>query len=140
MKRFSFSIFACAFLLLVGVTAAFSQLPTATILGTVRDSSASLVAGARVAVRNTDTGQARETVSEADGSYRFDALPVGTYEVRAEKEGFKADVRTGLTLTVTQQAVIDFALQIGSTTEQIEVTAEAPIVNTTSGSLGGLVD
>ncbi|OFV99114.1 MAG: hypothetical protein A3H28_15200, partial [Acidobacteria bacterium RIFCSPLOWO2_02_FULL_61_28] len=82
----------------------------------------------------------RTAISAGDGSYRFSALPVGSYEVRVEQSGFQAAVRSGLTLTVGQEAVINFTLEVGAVTQTIAVTGEAPMVNTTSGSLGGLVD
>ena len=63
---------------------ALAQLPTASILGTVRDSSGAVIPGAEIAAKNTETGLMRSAVSGEDGSYRFPALPVGNYEVRAE--------------------------------------------------------
>jgi hypothetical protein len=128
MKRLALFVL----LMLVGASVVVAQTGTATILGTVKDSSGAIVAGATVTARSTDTGQTRTAESGADGAYRFDGLPVGIYEIRAEKEGFKTEVRSGLTLTVAQQAVEDFGLQVGATTEQISVTAEAPIINTAS--------
>ena len=134
------SIPAAIFLLLVSASMAVAQLPTATILGVVKDSSGSVVPDAKLTARNVDTGQTRTTTSATDGSYRFSALPVGPYEVRAEISGFETEVRAGLELAVSQEAVVNFSLQIGAVTQTIAVTAEAPLVNTTSGSLGGLVD
>src|SRR3972149_4340168 len=88
-----------SFLLWVGVftSLASAQLPTATILGVVKDSSGAVVPGATLTARNVETGQTRTAVSAADGSYRFAALPVGNYEVRVEHSGFQAAVRSGLT-------------------------------------------
>jgi hypothetical protein len=128
------------FFLFVASATIFAQLPTATILGVAKDSSGAVVPGVNLTARNVDTGQSRTATTESDGSYRFNALPVGNYEVRAEKEGFQTEVRSGLTLTVSQEAVINIALQVGSVGQTVSVTAEAPQVNTTSGSLGGLVD
>ncbi len=85
--------------------AAFAQLPTGTILGVVKDASGAATQGATVTARNEETGQTRTIVSSDDGSYRFSALAVGTYEVRVELPGFKTEVRRGLTLAVTQEAV-----------------------------------
>jgi len=131
-----------SFLLCVGlfVSVGLAQLPTATILGVVKDSSGAVVPGSTLTARNVETGQTRTAISAADGSYRFSALPVGSYEVRVEQSGFQAAVRSGLTLAVGQEAVINFTLEVGAVTQTIAVTAEAPLVNTTSGSLGGLVD
>ncbi len=118
----------------------FAQLPTATILGVAKDSSGSVVPDVNVTARNIDTGQTRTTMTDANGSYRLPALPVGNYEVRAEKTGFQAEVQSGLTLVVGQEAVVNVTLQVGSVSQTVSVTAEAPLVNTTSGSLGGLVN
>src|SRR5947209_6017877 len=134
-----FALAFVAYILLINTGAAFAQLPTATILGTVRDSSGGVIPGADVAAKNIETGQSRTTISAEDGSYRFPALPVGNYEVRAELAGFQAVVRNGLTLTVGRDAVVNFTLQPGSLQETVSVTAEASLVNTTSGTLGGLV-
>ena len=131
-----------ALLLWVGAftSIALAQLPTATILGVVKDASGAVVPGASLTARSTETGQTRTAVSAGDGSYRFSALPVGNYEVRVEQSGFQAAVRSGFTLAVGQEAVVNFTLEVGAVTQTVAVTAEAPLVNTTSGSLGALVD
>jgi hypothetical protein len=116
-----------------------AQLPTATILGVVKDSSGAVVPDTTLTARNVETGQTRTAASAGDGSYRFSALPVGGYEIRAEHAGFQTAVRSGLTLAVGQEAVINFTLEVGAVTQTVAVTAEAPLVNTTSGSLGALV-
>ena len=118
---------------------AFAQLPTGTILGVVRDATG-LTPGATLTATNPETGLSRSIVSDEDGSYRFAALPVGRYEVRVALEGFQSAVRSGLTLTVGQEAVVNFTLEVGAITQTVEVTAEASLVNTTSASLGALVD
>jgi len=118
----------------------YAQLPTGTFLGVVKDASGAVVPGATLTARNLETGLTRTTVSGSDGEYRFAALPVGSYELRAEQTGFGPEVHSGLTLAVSQEAVINFALQVGTVQSTVSVTTEAPIVNTTSGSLGALVD
>src|SRR6202161_3473091 len=137
MKRISILIVLGV---LFGMSAVWAQLPTATILGLVRDSSGALVAGTKITARNTDTSQTRTAVSGDDGAYRLDALPVGSYEITAEKEGFKTEVQNGLTLTGSQEAVANFTIQVGEMSQTVAVTAEAPLVSTTTSSLGGLVD
>ena len=128
-------------LILTGmVSVSRAQMPTATILGVVKDSSGAVVPEAALTARNTENGQTRTASSAADGSFRIAALPVGNYQVRAEHPGFRAAIRGGLTLTVSQEAVVNFTLELGAVEQAIAVTAEAPLVNTTSGSLGGLVD
>src|SRR5947199_641414 len=127
-------------LLLIMRKQAMSQLPTGTILGAVKDSSGAVIPGASITAKNVETGLTRTGVSAEDGSYRLSALQVGGYEVRVELAGFRTEVRSGLTLTVAQEAVVNFTLQAGAVEQTVVVTEDAPIVNTTSGALGGLVD
>jgi hypothetical protein len=133
-------IIGCFLLVFMAVAVVLAQLPSGTILGVVKDASGGVVPAATVTARSVDTGQSRSTVTEADGSYRFNALPVGNYEVRVEAKGFQVSVHSGLTLTVAQQAVVNFALQVGAASQTVVVTTEAPLVDTTSGALGGLVN
>ncbi|MSO21393.1 MAG: TonB-dependent receptor [Acidobacteria bacterium] len=127
-------------LLLAPFGVSLAQLPTATMLGSVKDSSGAVIPGSALTVRNLETGLTRTAEANADGSYRFSALPVGDYELRVEHAGFRAEVRSGLTLSVGQEAVVNLSLQVGAIEQTVEVTAEAPLVNTTSGTLGVLVD
>jgi outer membrane receptor protein involved in Fe transport len=119
---------------------AMAQLPTATILGVVKDSSGSVIPAASLTAKNVETGQIRTAMSAADGSYRFQAVPIGSYEIRAEHSGFQTQVQTGLTVSVSQEAVVNITLQVGTVADTVSVTADAPLVNTTSGALGTLVD
>jgi hypothetical protein len=117
----------------------FAQLPTATISGVVKDASSAVIPDATVTVTSQETGLSRTTKSSSNGAYKFPALPVGTYEVKAEQAGFQSKVQSGLRVAVGDEAVLNFTLDVGSVTETVSVSAEAPIVNTTSGSLGSLV-
>ena len=128
-----------ALFLLWSAAAAIAQLPTATILGTVKDPSGAVVPNAKVTVRNADTGDTRAATVSADGEYRLNALPVGNYNVRVEQKGFKSALGNGVTLTVGQEQVLDFTLEIGETSETVDVTADLPIMNTTMGNLGGTI-
>jgi carboxypeptidase family protein/TonB-dependent receptor-like protein len=118
---------------------AVAQLPTATISGVVKDATGAVIPDVDLTVTNTETGITRSGATSGNGSYRFPALPVGKYDVKAEHPGFQGKVQQGLQLTVGQEAVLPFTLDVGAVTESVSVTAEAPIVNTTSGSLGNLV-
>ncbi len=126
-------------LFLAGSSAVMAQLPTATILGVAKDASGAVVTDVKVTARSLETGQARTVQSGSDGSYRIPALPVGSYEVRAEHQGFRTDIHSGLMLTVGQEAVVNFTLQVGGVEQQVVVSSEAPLVDTTASSLGGLV-
>ncbi len=133
--RFSAVVLLFLFLLV----SAQAQLPTATISGVVKDATGAVVPGVSVTATNVERGLARTVMSVEDGSYRFSALPVGTYDIRAENPGFQTKVEQGLVLTVGAEAVLNIVLQVGAAGEAVSVTAEAPIVNTTSGTLGSLV-
>ena len=130
-----------AMIFLIGASMAVAQESTGgTILGTVKDPSGQVVAGASLTAHNLETGQTRTVTTAEDGSYRLPSLPIGGYTVQAGHDGFSTEVRTGLTLTVGQIAVVNFTLQIGSVSQTVSVTGEAPIIDTTSGSLSDLVD
>jgi outer membrane receptor protein involved in Fe transport len=125
------------FLLAIPVLA---QLPTATILGVAKDSSGGVLPGVNVTVTNVDTGLTRTVKTSDDGEYRLPELPVGRYEVKGEHPGFKIASRKGITLEVTQQAVINLDFEVGSAEQVVVVTEEAPMVNTQNATLGGTVN
>src|SRR5881296_962328 len=137
----------CAAALVAGVIAwigsgngpAFGQEFSATMSGVVRDANGGLVPGVSVTAKHTESGLTRTVITNETGSYRMPALPVGAYEVTAELSGFKQQVRRGITLVVAQEAVVNLTLDVGDLKEQITVTEEAPIVNTTMSSTSGLV-
>ena len=85
----------------------------AAITGTVVDASGAPVAGANVTVRNVETNLVRKTTTDEAGHYSVASLPIGRYEVEADVPGFKSEVRTGITLVVGQEAVVDLALELG---------------------------
>src|SRR5213596_278118 len=124
-------------LLVIGAAPLFAQ-STATIVGVVRDSGG-VLPGATVTVRNVDTGLTRSVPTGEAGAYRFPALPVGPYEIRAELPGFRTMVRSGVRLLVGQEAVIDMVLELGSIQETVTVTAETPLVETTTSGLGAVI-
>ncbi|HEV2198619.1 MAG TPA: carboxypeptidase regulatory-like domain-containing protein [Bryobacteraceae bacterium] len=113
---------------------------TALIVGTVTDATGSAVPQAAVSVRSVETGLTREVQADSDGSYRVPLLPVGAYEITAEKMGFRREVRRGIDLVVGQEARIDLKLEVGSVDQQVTVTGDAPLVNTTLASTSGLIN
>ena len=113
---------------------------TGTILGVVKDSTGAVVAGTTVTITNVGTAQTRTVTTGDDGAFRVPALPAGSYRMRIEKSGFKTETRDGLTLDVAQELSINTSLQVGASTQEVVVTGEAPQINTTTSSLGGLVD
>ena len=121
-------------------TLAYGQTTAGTILGTVSDESGARVPGVTVTITNLDTGIVRSAISDEAGRYRAPSLGLGNYEVKAELAGFRTAVRTGIQLTVAAEAVINLTLSVGTVAEEVNVTGEAPLVETTSAALSGLVD
>src|SRR5213080_5147936 len=117
----------------------FAQTATATIVGVVKDTSGALIPGVSITVKHTETGQTRTAISSESGDYNVPLLPVGAYELTTVMPGFKQDVRRGINLVVGQQAVINLTLEVGAAAEQVTVTEEAPLVNTTLSSTSGLI-
>jgi len=134
------SIALYLFLAWLGSRLLIAQVPTGTILGLVKDSSGAAVPEAVVTVRNDDTAVTRQANTSDDGTYQIPALPVGHYSVKFEKSGFTEQTQTGFVLDVDQRIVVNASLQVGASTQQVVVTGEAPIVNTSTSSLGGVVD
>src|SRR5947199_6150918 len=117
----------------------FGQEFSATMSGVVHDASGGLVPGVSVTAKHTESGLTRTAITNETGSYRLPSLPVGAYEVTAELSGFKQQVRRGVNLVVTQEAVVNFTLEVGDIKDNVTVTEDAPLVNTTLSSTAGLV-
>jgi hypothetical protein len=127
---------SCAlFIVLMGLSAnGFGQQGQASISGNVEDNSGALLAGARITLINKDTAVVTKTTSTDAGRYTFLYVPVGTYNLQAEKEGFRTEVKTGLILTAEQQAAANFTLRVGQVSEKVEVSANSQAVETESAS------
>ena len=112
-----------------------------TILGVVTDSSGAAVPDAKVTIKNMDTGLTRTVTTTDDGGYTVPELPIGNYSVMVEKGGFKVGVVSGIHVEVSTEKRADVVLQPGQLAQQVEVTGEdLPLVDTTSNTLGGLID
>src|SRR5215471_17105873 len=120
-------------------SAAHAQLSTATMYGTVSDPTGAAIPKATVIMTQVDTGFARTVVTNDAGAYRADFLPIGPYRVSIEATGFKKLDRAGITLTVSEDAHLDFALTLGATDQTVEVTADVPLLNTGNSTLGRTV-
>src|SRR5262245_35345048 len=118
----------------------FAQGFSAAISGSVRDTTGAVLPGVSITVTNTESGLMRTVVSNETGSYNFQSLPVGPYELTTDLPGFKQQVRRGITLVVGQEAVLNLTLEVGAIAEKVEVTEEAPLVNTTLSSTSGLIN
>src|ERR1700756_634235 len=122
-------------------TSAFAQTFRGTILGSVTDSSGAAVPGATVTIKNVDTGLVRTVTTSDDGSYAAPELPIGNYSVSVEKAGFKLGVVTGIKVEASSERRADVALQIGQSAQTVEVLGEElPMVESTSNTLGGIVE
>lgn len=137
-RLFRFSIwwiFALAF---------FLPLPTRAqgvgeVVGTVTDPTGAVIPNAKVTATRVDTHVSQSTVTTSAGTYTIPRLPVGTYTVTAEATGFQKGTADGITLDVSQQREVNFKLALAGIASTVEVTAAPPLMNTTNGSIAGLV-
>jgi len=147
LSNLRFTKISVGFLTLMGLTIcplksslAHPQVAGATLSGTVSDQSGAVVPQATISVKNIATGVARTSVTSAAGFYSVPNLIPGAYEITATAQGFSTAKQAGLELTVGEQKVLDFALQVGQTNQTVVVTTEAPNVELASSSIGALVN
>ncbi len=112
---------------------------TATIVGTVTDSTGAIVPGAKVTVSNPDRGFVRDIASDSAGEYTAARIPIGNYVVSAEVSGFKKLERTGISLSAGQTQRVDLALEVGQVTQEIQVAGNVAKVETENATLSGVV-
>jgi len=139
MTRCLRSLAACV-LVLTCAAEARAQRDTATAIGTITDVQGGVLPGAIVTAINIATGVTRSAVSDVVGTYRLAALAPGTYDVRAELSGFAPAVRRRLTLALGSEAVVSFSLSLSTLTEAVTVTAQVPVVQTTTSALESRLD
>ena len=128
--------------LLAGLLSAVSlsaQVVTGAISGRIADTTGAVIPGAAVQIQNVETGLSRSVEADEAGRYVVRNLPVGSYAITAQRTGFRTEVRRGVTLTVGSEAVVNMELSVGAVQETVEVTGEAPAIETTSATLSGLV-
>ena len=129
-----------AVLLLAFASAVSAQEARGGITGTVTDIRSGVIPNATVVVVNTETNTVSRTATNSTGYFEVNLLNPGSYSITAESAGFKKSVRTGLVLQVGGRLSLDLQLQIGDLAETISVTAEAPLLDTTSASGGRVID
>lgn len=127
-------------LLVLPLTAAALAQNSATIYGTISDAGGAVVPGAAVTVTHADTGATRNTVTDATGSYVVVQLTLGRFTLRAQSAGFKEYVQSDIVLQVGENRRADFALEVGSVNERVEVEAEAAQVETRRGGVSQVID
>src|SRR6516165_5582869 len=138
-KTRGFRLFLAMLSILLGwVTMAQAQV-TGTIKGQITDPSGAAVSSANVTITNTETDISRVTTSDAAGNYLVLALPVGNYKIKAAKAGFQESTRSGIELNVGQEVSVDVRLQVNTVQASVTVSEDAPIVNTSTSDISGLV-
>lgn len=125
--------------LAIAASFAFSQATTATLTGTVRDSTGAVVPGAAITVTNIGTQVTSKRTTNDEGVFIAPFLLPGEYELTAEKQGFKKSVRKGLTLDVADTAHVDLVLEVGALSETVTAVAEAPLVRSDTSELGQVI-
>ena len=125
-------VFVCA-----GV---YAQETTGNISGVVKDETGGVLPGVEVTARNTGTEATRTVISDDEGRYRLVQLAPGDYELRAGLSGFQTAVLQGISLSLAQKAVVAITLSVGSISEQVVVSAEVSLVETTSATVAALVE
>jgi hypothetical protein len=111
-----------------------------TLYGTVSDKSGAVVPGAQVTATNVGTNQSRTAQTNQEGQYRFEFMPIGAYSLELTATGFKKFVQKGIALDVNVNARVDASLEVGTMTEEINVTASAASVNTDNAQIGRTVE
>ncbi len=117
-----------------------AQTATANINGYVRDTTGAIVPNAAVTAKMTEQQFVRTAETNSEGFYQLLALPPGTYDITVEAKGLQRQTQTGLQLTVNQNLRVDASLQVGAVETQVTIDAAAPLVDTTSATMSGLID
>jgi len=133
-------VWRLALVAVFAVAVAQAQTVTGTISGRVADGTGAVLPGTSIEIRHVETGLTRTIISDEAGRYTARNLPLGSYTVTAQLSGFRTEVRSGVTLTVGREAIVNLELSVGTVQERVEVTGEAPMVETTNATLSGLVD
>ncbi len=118
----------------------FAQTTGGRLLGRISDPTGALLAGTKVTLTNEATGVTQTTQSNKTGDYQFVEVPVGRYSLQVDQQGFKTAVKKGIVVEINQVVTMNMTMQIGEAKEVVEVTSEAPLVDTTSTQLGAVVN
>ena len=125
---------------LLSCAAAFAQQTTGNVTGRVVDQQGAAVPGVTVTAKSPATGFTRSEVSDPQGLYRLNALPVGAYDITAELQGFTTVANKAVEVNIAQTITLDFSMKVASLAETVNVTGASPLIETTASSVGGLVD
>ena len=113
---------------------------TAQVAGTVKDQSGAVLPGVEVSMTQAETGLMRSAVTNETGSYAMTNLPIGPYRFEASLPGFRTYAQTGIVLQVNANALINAVLEVGQISDQVEVQADAALVETRSTGVGQVID
>src|SRR4051794_7552884 len=108
--------------------------------GAVEDASGAVISGATVSASNADTGQTRQVLTNASGTYSLPYLVPGNYDLRVETPGFKTSSRRSITLEVGAVVRVDFRMEVGEASQRVEVTAGAPLLTTENTAMGTVIE
>ncbi|MGA2301414.1 MAG: carboxypeptidase regulatory-like domain-containing protein [Candidatus Acidiferrum sp.] len=137
--RSIFPAFLFSMVFLLPVPYAGAQSTGGRIRGTVTDESGGAIVGAKVTLINEGTNVSREVQTSAAGEYLFLEVPVGSYEVDVNQQGFKKSAHKGIVLVLNEIATVDITLQVGSNVDTVEVTGAPPVIDTTTTQLGAVM-
>src|SRR3984893_9423784 len=133
-----FTFAALALILLTSVRV-YAQVSGATMTGTVNDATGAVIPNAQLSIQNVATGEVRGVTTDKAGFYTAPNLLPGSYEVTVTASGFSTEVRSGITLTVGAQQVLNLTMKIGQVSQKVEVTGEAPAVQLATSDISGVV-
>src|SRR5436190_779018 len=139
MKRVLFAALGTVLITLLMCSSIWAQ-ATAQISGTVKDQSSAVLPGVEVTATQTDTGIARNAVTNETGSFVLPNLAIGPYRLEAGLPGFRTFAQSGIVLQVNANPVVNPVLEVGQVTEQVEVQANAAMVETRSAGIGAVVE
>ena len=139
-RRYSVSWGVALLGLLLAFAGSLRAQDTASLRGTVTDATGGVIVGAKVKLTNTRTNISRTTTTGNDGSYLFTTVQVGTYSLTVTHTNFTTSIQNGIVLDLNQNGRVDVVLQVGQSTQTVEVTATVAQVDTASAVLGKVED
>src|SRR5580704_13641956 len=140
-KKIGFILFTFVALVFVMLTSirVYAQVSGATMTGTVSYASGAVIPNARVSIKNVATSEARAVTTGAAGFYSAPNLLPGSYEITVTAPGFSTEVRSGVTLTVGAQQLLNITMKVGQVSEKVQVTGEATVVQLATSDISGVV-
>ena len=134
------SLLAVAVFTTLSVGSLLAQIDTGSIAGTVTDASGAVVSGAKVTLTNEGTAATLSATAGSDGGYKFSPVRIGSYKIDVAAQGFKTSSETHIVVDVSSNVLRNFKLQPGAVTETVEVTSEAPLLQSQDASVGQVVN